>query len=61
MFERYSSFAESDDRQTWTIEQTLVDPESLNEFQIIFSLSITEAKENSVIRIVPMELKSIVE
>jgi hypothetical protein len=56
-----TNIIESDDRQTWTIEQTLVDPEELNDFQLIFSLSITDAKENSTVKIVPLKLKSIAE
>jgi superfamily II RNA helicase len=52
-----TNIIESDDRQTWTIEQTLVDPEELNDFQLIFGLSIKDAKENSVVKIVPLQLK----
>jgi len=52
---------ESDDRTSWLIEQTLVDPEELNDFQIQFSLSMTEAKENGTVKIIPLELKSIAE
>jgi hypothetical protein len=56
-----TNITESDDRTSWTIEQTLVDPDELNDFQIVFSLSIIEAKENSLVKIVPLELKSIAE
>ena len=56
-----TKITESEDRTAWLIEQTLVDPEELNDFQIIFSLSITGAKENSIVKIVPLELKSIAE
>ena len=44
-----TNIIESDDRQTWIIEQTLVDNEELNDFQLIFSLSIADAKANSTI------------
>ncbi|HBM85553.1 MAG TPA: DUF3516 domain-containing protein [Opitutae bacterium] len=54
-----TNIIESDDRQSWLIEQTLVDPEELNDFQILFSLSINEARKNSIVKIVPLELKSI--
>ncbi len=54
-----TNIIESDDRKSWIIEQTLVDPDELNDFQLVFSLSITEAKENSIVNIVPLELKSI--
>ena len=56
-----TKITESDDRNTWTIEQTLVDPEALNDFQIVFELSIQQAKENGVIKIVPMQIRSIAE
>ncbi len=56
-----TKITESEDRTTWLIEQTLVDPEALNDFQIIFSLSITGAKENSIVKIVPIQICSIAE
>ncbi|HAV12892.1 MAG TPA: DUF3516 domain-containing protein, partial [Opitutae bacterium] len=48
---------ESDDRLTWTIEQTLVDPEALNDFLVIFELSIPEARESSSIQITPTSIR----
>ncbi|MFT6059296.1 MAG: hypothetical protein ACJAS5_000725, partial [Lentimonas sp.] len=33
----------------------------LNDFQIVFELSIQQAKEHSIVKIIPLELKSIVE
>ena len=57
----HTTITESDDRSTWTIEQTLVDPEALNDFQIVFELSMTEAKANSTIKLVPVALQSITE
>ena len=54
-----TNITESDDRNTWTIEQTLVDPDSHNDFQIVFELSIQQAKENSAIKIVPTQICSI--
>ncbi|MGJ8650984.1 MAG: DEAD/DEAH box helicase [Opitutaceae bacterium] len=56
-----TNIIESEDRTSWLIEQTLVDPEELNDFQITFSLSIADAKENSTVKIVPLELKAITE
>ena len=56
-----TKITESEDRTSWLIEQTLVDPEELNDFQITFSLSMTEAKESGTIKIVPLELASIAE
>lgn len=52
---------ESEDRQSWRIEQTLIDSEELNDFQIVFSLSIAEAKKAGTVKLVPLELKSIAE
>lgn len=54
-----TTITESDDRTSWTIEQTLVDPEGLNDFQIVFELSIKEAKENSIIKLLPTQARSI--
>ena len=54
-----TNITESDDHNTWTIEQTLVDPDSHNDFHIVFELSIQQAKENSAIKIVPTQICSI--
>ena len=56
-----TKITESDDRNTWTIEQTLVDPDSYNDFQIVFELSIQKAKENGIVKIAPIQIRSIVE
>ena len=56
-----TKITESDDRNSWTIEQTLVDNEALNDFQIIFSLSVAEAKANSTIKLVPIQIRLIAE
>jgi hypothetical protein len=56
-----TKITESDDCTSWTIEQTLVDLEALNDFQIVFELSIQQAKEHSIVKIVPLKLKSIAE
>ncbi|MDG1241234.1 MAG: DUF3516 domain-containing protein [Opitutae bacterium] len=56
-----TTITESDDRQTWTIEQTLVDPAALNDFQIVFELSIQQAKEHNTMTIVPTRIHSIAE
>ncbi|MGZ0707420.1 DEAD/DEAH box helicase [Coraliomargarita sp. W4R53] len=57
----HTTITESDDRSTWTIEQTLIDPEALNDFQIVFELSIQTAKETGTIQIVPIQVRSIIE
>jgi superfamily II RNA helicase len=56
-----TNITESDDHSTWKIKQTLIDPNALNDFQIEFELSIQEAKENSIIQIVPTGAHSIAE
>jgi superfamily II RNA helicase len=56
-----TKITESDDRTSWIIEQTLVDPEALNDFQVVFELSIQQSKENGVIKIVPVQIRSIAE
>jgi hypothetical protein len=53
-----TKITESDDRTTWTIEQTLVAPEEQNDFQIVFTLSIPEAKELGTVKLVPMDFRS---
>jgi hypothetical protein len=47
---------ESDDRSSWVIEQTLVDPEELNDFQFVFRLSLTHAKSHGELKLVPIEI-----
>ena len=56
-----TKITESDDRNTWKIEQTLVDPDALNDFQIVFELSIQQAKEHGTMKIVPIQIHSIAE
>ena len=57
----HTTITESDDRSTWTIEQTLIDPDGLNDFQIVFDLPIQPAKETGSIHIVPIQIRSIAE
>jgi len=47
---------ESDDRLTWTIEQTLVDSAELNNVLIIFELSLQRAKEKGEVCLVPVAM-----
>jgi len=51
--------SESEDRSSWTIEQTLVDPEELNDFQFVFEISIQHVKERGVIQLVPVRVGQI--
>jgi hypothetical protein len=56
-----TNIIESDDRTSWTIEQTLVDPEELNDFQVVFEVSILAAKETGTIRLIPIQIRTIAE
>ena len=55
----HTRLQESDDRQTWTVEQTLVDPEELNDFQFVFEISIPEAKASGAVKLVPVAMEAI--
>lgn len=46
---------ESDDRTTWRIEQTLVDPDEHNDAQVIFEVLLADAKESGAVTLVPIE------
>lgn len=56
----HTKITESDDHQTWAIEQVLVDPQALNDFQFVFELSVQQSKESGVVKVVPLKLHSIV-
>ncbi len=55
----HTRIKESDDRETWVVEQTLVDPEELNDLQFVFELSITEARANGAVKLVPIAIEAI--
>ncbi len=52
---------ESDDRKTWTIEQTLVDPAAMNDFQFVFNVSIQSAKESGTVELIPVAFRTATE
>ncbi|MGJ8640829.1 MAG: DEAD/DEAH box helicase [Opitutaceae bacterium] len=52
---------ESEDGSTWCIEQTLVDPDELNDFQFVFDISMTTAKESGIVKLIPVQFRSIAE
>lgn len=54
-----TTIIESDDRSTWEIAQTLVDPAGLNDYQIVFELSLAEVKSKGTVEIVPTEIRVI--
>ena len=57
---QHTRIQEADDRQKWTIEQTLVDPDEQNDLQIVFEVAIQEAKERGVVTLVPVAIEAIV-
>lgn len=44
----------------WRIEQTLVDPDELNDTQVCFQLSVAEARETGAVRLVPVSIESLI-
>ncbi len=54
-----TNIIESDDRQSWTIEQTLIDPDELNDLQLVFKLSIPDSKQSNSVSLIPIELRQI--
>ena len=52
---------ETDDRAVWTVEQTLVDADELNDTQISFHLSVCAARESGVVRLVPVTITEFVD
>jgi superfamily II RNA helicase len=54
-----TKITESDDRKHWIIEQTLIDPEELNDAQFIFNLSLDEAKQRNDVRLIPIAFRTI--
>ena len=55
----HTRIKESEDRATWIIEQTLVDPEELNDLQLSFELSITSAQASGSIALIPVAIEAI--
>ena len=53
----HTRIIESDDCQSWTIEQTLIDPDELNDTQIVFNLSIPQTRQSKHVQLIPVELK----
>lgn len=56
----HTKITESEDHKSWIIEQTFVDPDEQNDFQIVFECSTLKAKENGVISLVPIALQPII-
>ncbi|MGB0257966.1 MAG: DUF3516 domain-containing protein, partial [Coraliomargarita sp.] len=54
-----TNIIESDDSQSWTIEQTLIDPDELNDLQVVFKLSIPDSKKSNSVTLIPVELRAI--
>lgn len=50
---------ESDDRSEWIISQTVVDPEEVNNFHWEFKVSLTQAREEGVVKLLPITIECI--
>jgi len=47
----HTHISESDDRRTWTVEQTLVDPEGLNDWLVAFEVDLEKSKESNKVNL----------
>jgi superfamily II RNA helicase len=47
---------EAGEKDVWEVEQTLVDPDELNEAQVRFRLSVAEARESGAVRLTPIAI-----
>lgn len=50
---------ESDDRTSWRIEQTLVDPAELNDYQVVFELSLAQVRESGAVNLLPVAIQAL--
>ncbi|WP_148216331.1 DEAD/DEAH box helicase [Coraliomargarita akajimensis] len=57
----HTRIQESEDRREWIIEQTLVDPEGLNDVQLVFRLSLDAARASNQVQLTPIGLEAIVD
>ena len=55
----HTRIIESDDRTAWQIEQTLVDPAELNDYQVVFELSLTKLRESGSISLLPVAIRAL--
>ena len=55
----HTRIQESDDRSIWRVEQTLVDPDEANDVQIVFELSLTDARHSGRLKLVPIAIETI--
>lgn len=55
----HTRIIESDDRTSWQIEQTLVDPAELNDYQVVFELSLTKLRESGSVNLLPVAIRAL--
>jgi hypothetical protein len=55
----HTHIIESDDRTAWRIEQTLVDPAELNDYQVVFELSLTKLRESGSVNLLPVAIRAL--
>ncbi len=57
----HTRIEKSEDKTALIIEQTLVDPEELNDYQFVFELSLSKAKETGNIQLIPVRFEPLSE
>ncbi|MGB0372851.1 MAG: DEAD/DEAH box helicase [Opitutales bacterium] len=58
--QQHTHIEESDDRKTWTIHQTLIDSEDLNDWQVSFSVSLEKARAEGRIELLLLGIHPVV-
>ena len=56
----HTHILESDDRKTWTVEQTLIDPEELNDWLAAFEVDIEQSKNQGTVAMHVTEIRPVV-
>lgn len=54
----HTHIVESEDRNSWQIEQTLVDPAELNDYRVVFTLSLIPLRESGAINLLPTAIQA---
>lgn len=57
----HTRIEESEDRDTFCIQQTLVDPAELNDVQLVFEVSLAQARSSGAVKLVPVAIESLVD
>jgi hypothetical protein len=54
----HTHIVESEDRKSWQIEQTLVDPAERNDYRVVFTLSLIPLRESGAINLLPTAIQA---